>query len=72
MPLFDFICDTCDRSFEELVRSSSEAALAEVSCPGCGSPQVRRKVSKIASRITIGSPGAFSGSRSSSCSPVGT
>jgi putative FmdB family regulatory protein len=64
MPIYEFICNECKDEFEELVRSIS--AIAEVSCPACGSPRVEKKVSLFASRV-VG--GVFAGGEriSSSC-----
>ena len=70
MPLFEFVCTNCDQPFEELVRSAS--AVAEVSCPTCGSPQVKKKLSTFASRTTGASSFPLGNSSSaSSCGPVG-
>lgn len=64
MPIFEFECQECGKPFEELVRSSS--AISEVYCPKCGSPEIRKKVSTFASRISGGS--SFSlGSSAASC-----
>ena len=69
MPLYEFQCTDCKDEFEELVRSS--AAIAEVSCPECGSQHVRRKVSLFASKVSAG--GSFSAApAASSCSTGGT
>jgi len=54
MPLYEFQCTECDRSFEELVRSAS--AIAEVKCPECGSEHVRRQVSTFASKLSEEQP----------------
>ncbi len=68
MPIFEFRCTTCDKSFEELVRSSS--LVEEVVCPACGSHEVRRMISLFASfGGGIGST-AFS-APASSCAPSG-
>lgn len=65
MPLYEFQCSECDRSFEELVRVSS--AIAEVKCPVCGSDHVRRKVSLFASKGN----GSASVSAASACARTG-
>jgi len=40
MPLFDFHCQSCDKTSELLVRSSDTAA-----CPHCGSTQMEKLLS---------------------------
>lgn len=52
MPIYEFVCDTCGRPFEELVRSYP--AIAEVRCPECGGASLRRTMSTFASRISRG------------------
>ena len=67
MPLYEFQCTECDRSFEELVRSAS--AIAEVKCPECGSEHVRRKMSTFASKLSGGGSNFAS---AAACAPSGT
>jgi putative FmdB family regulatory protein len=67
MPLYEFQCTQCDRSFEELVRAA--AAITEVKCPQCGSEHVRRKLSIFASKA---SGGASTVMPASTCAPSGT
>jgi putative FmdB family regulatory protein len=67
MPIYEFECDDCEHNFEELLRSS--VLMDEVRCPGCGSRQIHKKVSKFASRIA-GGGGGFSvspGASNASC-----
>jgi putative FmdB family regulatory protein len=40
MPLYDYICDQCGRSFELLVRSTTIAA-----CPHCGATRLQQLIS---------------------------
>lgn len=40
MPMFDFICTSCQHGFETLVRGSSVP-----SCPACGSEALEKQVS---------------------------
>jgi putative FmdB family regulatory protein len=68
MPIYEFCCSTCDRTFEELVRSAE--ATSEVICPTCGSQHVRRKISLFASKTN--SVGAFAGASSAACSTGST
>ena len=68
MPLYEFQCTDCSDEFEELVYS--QAAVADVRCPECGSAHIRRKVSIFASKgSSIG--GSFA-PVASSCAPGGT
>jgi len=43
MPMFDFTCDSCGRSFEDIV-----AANALPACPSCGSAETRKRPSGFA------------------------
>ncbi|MBM3143692.1 MAG: zinc ribbon domain-containing protein [Chloroflexi bacterium] len=67
MPIFEFVCEECDQSFEELVRSAS--AIGEVICPDCQSERVRKILSTFASNIS--GRNSFSSSTAASCSPGG-
>ena len=68
MPLYEFHCVKCSVEFEELVLSSKPEALAEVTCPECGSHKVSKKVSTFASSVKGASAGAAS---AASCAPSG-
>ncbi len=54
MPIYEYECSSCEKEFEELVRSSSQS----VKCPACESPKVRRRLSVFAARQGQGSPAA--------------
>ena len=47
MPIFEFVCQECQQPFEELVFGNDSD---EIVCPGCGSEQVKKKMSTFASR----------------------
>jgi putative FmdB family regulatory protein len=66
MPLYEFQCTECDRTFEELVRAAT--AITEVKCPKCGSEHVHRKLSLFASKMSGGGSAVAS---ASSCAPSG-
>jgi len=53
MPLYEYHCDGCDRTFERLVPRPGEGAEAE--CPACGA-----KARKILSRFAVSSGSAAS------------
>jgi putative FmdB family regulatory protein len=44
MPIYEFECGECGQRFEELVSGGTAAG----SCPGCGSTDVRRRLSAVA------------------------
>ena len=43
MPLFEYVCQTCEHEFEALVLGSSIP-----SCPACGSEELERQISRPA------------------------
>ena len=64
MPIFEFICQDCERPFEELVFGFN---VDGVVCPSCGSEQVRKKMSTFTSKsgrdgasLSLGSSSAAS------------
>jgi len=59
MPIYEFRCNRCDNTFEQLVLSSSEEDT--VTCPSCGD----NDTSRLMSSFSCGS----SGTGSSACSP---
>ncbi len=69
MPIYEFQCQECGNPFEELVFSSS--AISELSCPNCGSEDIRKKLSTFASKVSGKSSFSF-GSSASSCSTGST
>ncbi len=54
MPIYDYACRKCGETFEELVRSDTL-----VSCPGCGSRAVERRLSVPAPPVTAGKAADF-------------
>ena len=47
MPIFEYVCRSCEHEFEELVRAANEAAPP---CPRCGKRKVERRISVFAAR----------------------
>ena len=47
MPLYEFTCTNCGRTFEELVSTGLDGQ--GVTCPECGSEEVEKLVSRFAS-----------------------
>jgi len=70
MPIFEFQCQECGNPFEELVFSSS--AIAELTCPNCGSENIRKKLSTFASKVAGKTSFGTGNSNSSSCSTGST
>jgi putative FmdB family regulatory protein len=48
MPIYDYRCNNCDKTFELLVRSTTVVA-----CPHCGSVQLEKLVSMPAPKSKI-------------------
>jgi putative FmdB family regulatory protein len=46
MPVYEFVCRDCQKSFE-MVRPMAEATAADVNCPTCGSNRVDRIYSNV-------------------------
>ncbi len=46
MPMYEYACQTCGRSFDKLLRMSQ--ADAPQICPHCGGEQTRRQLSSFA------------------------
>lgn len=66
MPIYEFVCKECTKSFEDLVLSASR--IDEVVCPVCGSRQVKKKMSTFASKPASGGDSfSFNSSAASSC-----
>ncbi|MBN1303915.1 MAG: zinc ribbon domain-containing protein [Anaerolineales bacterium] len=65
MPLYEYQCNACHQSFEELVISSRAE---EVHCPYCKSTEVNKKISSFATKST---GAGFYSSSASSCAPSG-
>ena len=49
MPLYEFVCDKCEKDFELLVRSVKWEGQA--ACPHCGSKKLQKKLSVFASSV---------------------
>ncbi|HVS69747.1 MAG TPA: zinc ribbon domain-containing protein [Phycisphaerae bacterium] len=55
MPIYEFHCDQCDATFEQMMTMSQRDA--KVKCPACGSKKTGRKLSVVA----VGASGASAG-----------
>ncbi len=66
MPIFEFVCAECGKSFETLVLNTSK--VGEVTCPDCHSRNVTKKISTFAARLAGGSALSFGSSAGASCS----
>ncbi len=66
MPIYEYACPRCGKSFEELiVRRADEA---EVKCPSCGAADVSRQMSRPAA---VGGGGASASPAPRGCGPIG-
>ncbi len=68
MPLYEYVCQKCEHSFETLVRNSAEA----VDCPLCHSVKVERALSVPARPLSVTSTQSAGACKSSGppCGPV--
>ena len=53
MPLYEFKCNICNSSFEELIRNNAE--IEDVSCPDCGEKSTKKKISTFATKHSLSS-----------------
>jgi putative FmdB family regulatory protein len=67
MPLYEYECAKCGEVVEILWRGSEDEK--GLSCPVCGSSELRRKLSAFSARVNSGSTGT--GASAASC-PTGT
>jgi putative FmdB family regulatory protein len=58
MPLYEFTCEECGTTFEELVGAGLDGL--GVTCPECGSEEIEKLVSRFASAGTSGGDGGGS------------
>jgi putative FmdB family regulatory protein len=68
MPIYEYQCEACHHCFDKFVRSMLTEI--EVTCPACGSSQVRKGFSTFASRGSNGGRAAM-GASASDCAPSG-
>ncbi len=54
MPMYEFECEDCGKTFETLVRR--EADLPAVACPACACRRVTRALSLPSAKVSSGSP----------------
>lgn len=61
MPMYEFLCGSCEKDFETIV--SSPEAVDRVECPECGSKKVHKKLSLFAKSASgaAASASTFSG-----------
>ena len=62
MPVYEFLCESCEQEFEELVLRRDEV----IECPSCGSDRARKLMSTFA---VTGSARKAGGSACGSCRP---
>jgi len=68
MPIYEYACDVCGKSFEELIIRRSDEA--EVACPACKGRKVSRLMSRTSSLSGGGGDGG-GGAAGGACGPVG-
>ncbi|HKY31295.1 MAG TPA: zinc ribbon domain-containing protein [Candidatus Polarisedimenticolia bacterium] len=57
MPIYEYGCDACGRTFETIVLSGSSPSQKKgPACPGCGGRKVTRRLSTFSARSSNGTP----------------
>jgi putative FmdB family regulatory protein len=64
MPLYEYVCSSCQSRFEKLVRRFGD----EVSCPSCASAKVDKQLSTFAVAVASPAP-SFAGCGAGACAP---
>lgn len=54
MPIYEYVCKSCNKKFDQLVRTMSSGEDDKVTCPECGSKKTARALSVFA----VGAEGA--------------
>jgi putative FmdB family regulatory protein len=62
MPIYEYTCEECELTFEELVRNG-----VPVACPTCGSGHVRRLLSRFAVHSSSPDKGGRGAKNCSTC-----
>jgi putative FmdB family regulatory protein len=63
MPIYEYVCMTCESHFEELVSLSAP----DPACPDCGGAKVAKQFSVFASHGTTGPQPTFGGGGGGGC-----
>ncbi len=67
MPLYEYKCEKCDKSFEILQKSNNEKAV----CPNCGGTSLEKLFSVFASGSTSSGNGGIPSPSPGGCAPGG-
>lgn len=66
MPIFEFVCGGCGRSFEEIM-TFAQLEAGEATCSDCGSKRVERRMSTFAASSGAAAAGPACGSGGGGC-----
>ena len=64
MPIYEYQCDKCQGTFEELVRNEADEP---TKCPSCGSKRIHRKLSVSSAPHSSSSAGDSCPARDAGC-----
>jgi len=53
MPIYEYVCESCETKFEKLVRRAED--VLEAGCPDCGEKHLRQEYSTFAARSSASS-----------------
>ena len=51
MPKYEFLCETCKKTFETVL-STAERAAAKISCPSCGGRDVTPQMAMFSAKTS--------------------
>lgn len=65
MPLYEYVCESCEHAFEVLQSLGADAE--GIVCPGCGHPRVHRQLSTFAAATGGGGAAAVAAPADGCC-----
>ena len=60
MPIYEYLCESCGRKFEKLVRRSTDGDALEAGCPGCSGAGRKQDYSTFSAHASSGGTSAAS------------
>ena len=58
MPIYEYLCESCGKKFEKLVRRSTDGDALEAGCPGCSGTSRKQDYSTFSAHASGGASAA--------------